>query len=146
MLDIRILSAKSNYLKTSYEDKIEWVKEHLHMTGPKVHVVAYPTDKQKLCKPGDVLIDDNAKNCSEWTHAGGIAILHTSATSTIHQLKALDWSKASGVVYVDLDGVMADYEGAYHALGGDPSEKGAAKAKRLDEPTTKFSNRKRLFR
>ena len=131
MLDIRILSAKSNYLKTSYDDKIEWVSTHLHMTGPKVHIVAYPQDKQKLCKKGDVLIDDNTKNCSEWINAGGTAIIYKDAESCIRKLKALDWSTLTGVVYVDLDGVMADYDTAYRALGGDPDEKGGKKANRF---------------
>jgi 5'(3')-deoxyribonucleotidase len=133
MLDIRILSAKSNYLKNSYQDKIDWVKEHLHMSGPHVHIVAYPQDKQKLCKTGDVLIDDNTKNCSEWINAGGTAIIHASAAQTIRKLRELDWSQMTGIVYVDLDGVMADYDTAYRALGGDPDEKGGKKANRFKQ-------------
>lgn len=87
--DPHILSAASNFVKTSRQDKYEWVHEHLHLSGPKVIVVDYPNEKWKYCTKGAILIDDNAKNCAEWEHAGGVAILHTSAASTIHKLKEL---------------------------------------------------------
>jgi hypothetical protein len=88
--------------------------------------VAYPKDKAQHFKQNDVLIDDNEKNCAEWKAAGGIAIHHISAADTIRQLKALDHHKI-GRVFVDLDGVMADYNKAYAALGGKPDDKGGKK-------------------
>jgi hypothetical protein len=46
--------------------------------------------KPKYMKaPGDILIDDMEKNTTRWTEAGGVAILHTSAESTIAELKLL---------------------------------------------------------
>jgi hypothetical protein len=38
-----------------------------------------------------VLIDDYPKNIKEWTAKGGIGILHTSASSTIRQLKRIGY-------------------------------------------------------
>jgi 5'(3')-deoxyribonucleotidase len=84
-----ILSAASNYLPASKQDKIEWVAQQLHLTGKKVIVVDYPNQKWRHCTPGAILIDDNTKNCAEWTKAGGIAILHKSVDDTIRKLKAL---------------------------------------------------------
>lgn len=68
-------------------DKIEWVKKYL---GKNVEVKfgPYSIDKQKWCKPGDVLIDDNYLNVSQWNDKGGIGILHSVADNTIKQLKS----------------------------------------------------------
>jgi hypothetical protein len=84
-----ILSAASNFVKASRQDKYEWVHEHLGLSGPKVIVVDYPNEKWKHCTPGAILIDDNAKNCLEWEQAGGVAIKHTSAANTIRKLKEI---------------------------------------------------------
>jgi len=85
----KILSAQSNYVKASRQDKHEWVEEHLHLSGPRVVVVNYPNDKYKHCKPGAILVDDNAKNCEEWEKAGGVAIRHHDVDKTIKRLKEL---------------------------------------------------------
>ena len=87
--DPHIMSAKSNYLKFSGPDKLEWVEHNLHMTGPKVVICNYPQDKQKHCRPGDILVDDNTKNCSEWINAGGVAVIHHNAEQTIRKLKEI---------------------------------------------------------
>lgn len=85
-----IMTAASNYVPYSREDKIEWLEEHLHLTDPKrITVVNYPQDKQKHCRPGDILIDDNTKNCSEWINAGGVAVIHHNAEQTIRKLKEI---------------------------------------------------------
>lgn len=39
--------------------------------------------------PGDILIDDMEKNIRRWEDAGGRGVLHTSAESSIEQLKIL---------------------------------------------------------
>jgi 5'(3')-deoxyribonucleotidase len=85
-----ILSAQSNFVPHSKEDKIHWLKEHLGLTDTsRIIICNYPTDKQKHCEPGAILIDDNTKNCSEWVNAGGVAIIHKSAEDTIRKLKAI---------------------------------------------------------
>ena len=84
-----ILSAKSNFQRTSYEDKVIWVERHLHTAGPHVVIVNMPNQKWKHCTPGDILIDDNTKNISEWVNAGGVGIIHKNAKKTIEQLIAI---------------------------------------------------------
>lgn len=81
------LSAASNFVVHSRDDKKAWVEEHFGVSGNRVIVVDYPADKKKYAHPGDILIDDSAQNCADWTKAGGIAIHHTSIASTISQLK-----------------------------------------------------------
>ena len=39
--------------------------------------------------PERILIDDMEQTINEWNKAGGVGILHTSATNTISQLKKL---------------------------------------------------------
>ena len=39
--------------------------------------------------PNHILIDDRESNIDQWRAAGGIGILHTSASNTIQQLKKL---------------------------------------------------------
>ena len=88
--DPSILSAASNYVPASRQDKYEWVKHHFGLSGSKVIVVDYPNEKWKHCQgKKSVLIDDNAKNCAEWEKAGGTAIFHKSAADTIQKLKVL---------------------------------------------------------
>lgn len=48
----------------------------------------YAIDKQKHCTgPKHVLIDDSVKNICQWQAAGGCAILHDNAKSSVEQLK-----------------------------------------------------------
>lgn len=86
-----ILSAKSNFQSTSYADKIWWCEHHLHISGPRVVIVDYPNHKAKLVHKDrqDILIDDTAKNISEWQNAGGVGILHHTAKKTIAALEAI---------------------------------------------------------
>lgn len=42
-----------------------------------------------MANKGDILIDDIIKNCNRWEEAGGVAIHHTSAATTIAKLKEL---------------------------------------------------------
>jgi hypothetical protein len=44
-------------------------------------------DKARFCKPGDVLIDDWTRYRTNWEHAGGIFIHHTSAKSSLLELR-----------------------------------------------------------
>jgi len=63
-----------------------WVKNKL----PGVNLIlARARDKQNYSGENKILIDDRLSNITEWRSQGGIGILHTSATSTISQLKEL---------------------------------------------------------
>ena len=46
-------------------------------------------NKRSFCQPGDVLVDDITKYQHLWEQSGGTFVLHTSAESTIQQLKEL---------------------------------------------------------
>lgn len=93
--DPKILSAKSNWLPFSKQDKIDWMEKHFHLPASRVIVVDYPNQKPRHCTPGAILIDDNQKNCDEWKAAGGVVILHKNADDTIRQLKSLIQSHVS---------------------------------------------------
>jgi len=63
-----------------------WVKKN--MPGTKL-ILASRKNKQQYSKENSILIDDLKVTIDEWNAEGGIGILHTSADSTIEQLKAL---------------------------------------------------------
>ena len=75
-----------------------WIKNNLGIyDGSRVNIVLR-SQKQKhamLSHKGRrepaVLIDDYPKNIREWQRKGGIGILHTSASSTISQLRKLGY-------------------------------------------------------
>ena len=56
-------------------DKQAWIDKYF--PGMKMDIGPFSHDKQKWCKPGDILIDDRPSNIEEWKSAGGIAIYHT---------------------------------------------------------------------
>ena len=69
-------------------DKNEWIKQWV---SPNVVVTCTYNGNQKggFAMKNCVLIDDRQRNIDVWEKNGGIGILHTSARSTIDQLKAL---------------------------------------------------------
>jgi len=80
-----LLSAPSRE-EASKMGKRVWVKREL----PGVKLILRSADKkQEFASPNSILIDDREKNIEQWKSAGGIGILHTSAASTINQLKEL---------------------------------------------------------
>jgi len=83
----QILSAKG-VVGNPDPEKREWVKKFL---GPNVvvNLVTKAMDKAQFAAPGRILIDDKMKAIQPWRDAGGIGILHTTAASTIKQLKDL---------------------------------------------------------
>ena len=63
-----------------------WVRNN--MPGTKL-ILAARKNKQDYSEENAILIDDLELTINEWNAKGGIGILHTSAASTIKQLKAL---------------------------------------------------------
>ena len=77
--------------------KVAWVGRNLKGVGKDRIILVFRKDKQKFAvnvggRP-NILIDDNAKNISEWKSAGGIGILHhsTKVNQTIAGLKKLGY-------------------------------------------------------
>jgi hypothetical protein len=71
--------------------KSKWARTRLGMSGSKVNLVKRK-EKQNFAKVGGmptILIDDYAKNISQFKARGGIGIQHTSTSNTIAQLKKL---------------------------------------------------------
>ena len=76
--------------------KWQWAKQHLGMPEARFHCVARQNKKNYAVIGGhkNVLIDDHQRNIDEFNEAGGHGILHTSAVSTIVQLKMLGFVKS----------------------------------------------------
>jgi len=87
---VEILTALPSLEKMPHaaKDKEDWVRKHCPF-GWKFKVGPHAVDKQNHAKPGDILIDDKARNIAQWQAAGGIGIWHTSAASSVKQLKTL---------------------------------------------------------
>lgn len=68
------------------EQKKEWVKKEL---GDVVVEAVRGKEKHLHAKPQFLLIDDLERNVNLWKNAGGVAILHKSARSTINELRRL---------------------------------------------------------
>ena len=83
-----ILSSPSRSA-SSREGKKAWVQSHIPRSQYR-ELLLYPRhEKQLFSGEGKILIDDLKKTIDEWNAAGGLGIHHTSATSTIKQLKDL---------------------------------------------------------
>lgn len=81
----KLLSAPSRE-KSSRTGKEKWVEENL----PNVPLILKSADQKQLyASPKSILIDDRKDNIQRWNEAGGIGILHTSASDTIKKLKEL---------------------------------------------------------
>jgi hypothetical protein len=72
--------------ETSRIGKRMWVKDNHPDTKL---VLAQAFNKKNYADENAILIDDRESNIEQWKAAGGIGILHTSASDTIKQLKAL---------------------------------------------------------
>lgn len=71
-------------------DKLSAIHRYFDPVFPQEHFHAVQrADKRQFAVPGAVLVDDMLPNCEEWTAAGGVAILHTSAVDTIRKLQEL---------------------------------------------------------
>ena len=89
--DYEMLTAPS-LKKQSVMGKGLWMKNQtnkgLFPFKPKVNYKS-AKNKKDFAAPNHILIDDREDNINSWIAAGGIGILHTSASSTINQLKKL---------------------------------------------------------
>lgn len=83
-----ITGCPSTGFEQAATEKRQWVERNL---GSLPVITCRSKDKQMHMKAeGDVLIDDWIKNIHRWEDAGGLAIHHTSAATTIpHFLDAM---------------------------------------------------------
>jgi len=94
-----ILTAKPRdefRIPTAEADKTKWMLQQFGHPSDKIEVV-YRNEKQhfainKQDNRPNLLIDDHRKNIAEYSSAGGIGVLHTSANSTIRQLKQIGYN------------------------------------------------------
>lgn len=94
----RILTAQPSWNvgceEPAQRGKRIWCKKHLMIPEDRIHVV-YRAQKKDFALNTDgkpnVLVDDHDNNIKEFTEAGGIAILHTSAATTVEKLKELGY-------------------------------------------------------
>ncbi len=71
-------------------DKRTSIWQHFDPTFPAEHIhICLRHEKATFADPGAILVDDTPGNCAEWTAAGGTAILHTDAITTIRKLREL---------------------------------------------------------
>ena len=81
-----ILTAPSRN-PSSRVGKRAWVDKQIGLSVP---VVFSPKmEKHYYSGPKAILVDDQISNIRQWTDAGGIGILHTSAANTIQKLRPL---------------------------------------------------------
>lgn len=83
-----ILSATGIPVERNSEMKRKWVKANLPDHN-KILLVKTSKLKAQHAKPNRILIDDRTKSTVPWSEAGGIAIRHKDAKSTISKLKEL---------------------------------------------------------
>jgi len=84
--NVEVLSAPARALPESVKGKDIWIKRELG--GIKMNLIR-AREKQKFAHENAILIDDQRKNITRWSGAGGIGIYHLSASSTIKELKRL---------------------------------------------------------
>jgi hypothetical protein len=83
-----VLTATGVPREKNTKQKRAWVEKHLSGYAD-IHTPQTSPEKAKLAKPNHILIDDRTKSTIPWEKAGGIAIQHTDAASTIAKLKEL---------------------------------------------------------
>jgi len=80
-----LLSAPSRNNESRLGKRL-WVRNHI--PGTKL-ILASKFNKPQYSQKNSILIDDMSSTIEKWDAEGGIGILHTSAASTIEQLKQL---------------------------------------------------------
>jgi hypothetical protein len=86
---VEILSSTGNekYYNEIAAQKTEWLKAH--GITYKTNFVAGGSKKAQFADPWNILVDDTPKVVDAYVKAGGTAILHTDADTTIKQLLKL---------------------------------------------------------
>lgn len=81
-----ILSAGGYTPKNVAEQKKRWIAK---VISPRVDVIVVQKSNEKAnyAGPKNILVDDRMKSIGPWRSAGGIGILHTSAKTSIEELK-----------------------------------------------------------
>lgn len=80
---------KATYHERCAIDKLHTLHRWFDPTFPADRFTACQrSDKAKFAR-GNVLVDDNEHNCKEWCEAGGTAILHKDAESSIRMLREI---------------------------------------------------------
>ena len=75
-----------NDLESLILNKKEWLQD-THVFWPDPLFVPGKRFKYKFATPDSIIIDDTLSVIEDWRNAGGIAIWHKDALSTISQLK-----------------------------------------------------------
>ena len=80
-----ILTASGYTPKNVAEQKRKWVAKTIH---PSINVIVVRKSEEKAnyATSNSILVDDRMKSIQPWRNAGGIGILHTSASDSIEQL------------------------------------------------------------
>lgn len=82
--------SNATYRARCSADKLHSIHKHFDPVFPIQQFNAVlRSEKASFAKPGAILVDDMPANCKEWCEAGGTAILHTDALSTIRKLQEL---------------------------------------------------------
>lgn len=72
------------------QQKRESIWGHFDPTFPADNInICLRHEKAAFAKLGSVLVDDTPGNCHEWEAAGGVAVLHKDALSTIRILQEI---------------------------------------------------------
>lgn len=85
---VEILTATGDTLEDAPKQKRTWIEDNIG-SGIRVNVVKKGKDKAVYADKHTVLIDDRKKTIDTFIDAGGIAIHHTSAGTTIKTLKVM---------------------------------------------------------
>lgn len=86
----KVICSATGHLVGAAVEKRAWVRKHLgDETANAARFVRDGHQKAQYASPTTILIDDRRKVITPFIEAGGIGILHTSAESTIAQLKEM---------------------------------------------------------
>jgi len=84
---VTILSAAGSTPRDAHIQKRNWLRKHFGEVN--TIIVRDGGDKAKFANSRTILIDDREKVLKPFREASGIGILHTSAISTINEIKEL---------------------------------------------------------